>query len=59
MQSKSQQVGLINNLLDQVSGLDAETKDRIDLEAEIDPELSVSENWEGIKDKSESSQRMR
>jgi len=51
VQSKSQQVGLISNLLDQVNGLDAETKDRIDLEAEIDPELSVSENWEELKDK--------
>ena len=51
MQSKSQQIGLINNLLDQVNGLDTETKDRIDLEAEIDPELSVSENWEELKDK--------
>ena len=36
MQSKSQQIGLISNLLDQVNGLDAETKDRIDLEAEIE-----------------------
>ena len=51
MQSKSQQIGLISNLLDQVSGLDTETKDRIDLEAEIDSELSVSENWEELKDK--------
>ena len=58
MQSKSQQIGLISNLLDQVSGLDTETKDRIDLEAEIDPELSVSENWEGSRINTESSQRV-
>jgi len=51
MESKAQQIGLIGNILDQVNGLDTETKDRIDLEAEIDPELSVSENWEQMKDK--------
>jgi len=51
MESKAQQIGLIGNILDQVNGLDTETKDRIDLEAEIDPELSVSENWEELKDK--------
>jgi len=50
VRSKDQQIGLIDNLLDR-AGLDAETRDRIDLEAEIDPELSVSENWEYIKEK--------